>query len=173
MPKIIIITGPPASGKSTITKRLAELADKGAVINVDDLRDMIKAGQVKPWEQKNEAKEQILLGTKNACTLAKNLLEAGFDVFIDDVIISGELINEYKKHLGKELKIIVLLPTETTITKRDGVRGPDDKMGKRATELHKKFFEAKDKINWQVIDNSKITIDETVQKIKVLTNETR
>ena len=45
--QIIILTGPPGAGKSTIGKILASKIEKSAIVSSDDLRDMVKMEEQK------------------------------------------------------------------------------------------------------------------------------
>ena len=56
-----------------------------AVIEVDDLRQLVEAGAAAPWEGDAGAR-QSLLGARNACALAANFLAEDIDVVITDVL---------------------------------------------------------------------------------------
>lgn len=47
---VIIISGPPAAGKSSVAKALAKKFSKSAYISTDQIRDMIIGGNIAPWE---------------------------------------------------------------------------------------------------------------------------
>ena len=163
--EVIIITGPPGSGKTTITNMLAKSVKKGVAIHADDLRDMVKAGYAKPWAKNEEAKKQIKLATTNAYSLANNFLANDFDVFIDDVVLGEEKEITYRKAFGKKTKFFLLLPPKEVLLKRDSLRSPDKFMGKRAEVLHDKFTAKKHPADWEIIDNSKQSPKETTKYI--------
>ena len=166
MKKVIIITGPPGSGKSTISEKLAESFDKGVVINVDKIRHMIKGGYTNPWENNVSSQKQKMLAIKNACDLANNFSKSGFCVFIDDVITKKESLNLYEKFLGSKIDLFLLLPSKKILIERDSKRKKDEIMGKRAIELYEKFYLVKGQFDWNVIDNSSLNIEATVKEIK-------
>ena len=91
---IIIISGTPAAGKSSVSKALAEKFPKSVYIPVDDLRAMVIAGNIAPWDDKFG--EQYKLIEKNFLAMTKNFLEEGFVVIIDDVI-GDEQVKKYQK----------------------------------------------------------------------------
>jgi predicted kinase len=85
MRRPLVLTGGPAVGKSTCARALAGAADRAAFIDVDDIRQLIVAGAAAPWDDARGA-EQLLLGAANACAVARNLVSAGFEVTIADVL---------------------------------------------------------------------------------------
>jgi adenylate kinase family enzyme len=114
---ILLLTGPPASGKNTIAELLAKRLERCAAIDVDELRSMIVQPDNLTWESRERAAQEDLV-VKNACSLAKNFMEAGFDVVISDVITERSL-ETYKRALSKTtVKTILLLPTENEIMGR-------------------------------------------------------
>ena len=82
------------AGKSSVSNALANKFARSAVIEVDKLRGMIKGGFVKPSPYTNEVDLQLSLSVKNACDMADNFLEKGFNVFIDG-IVGRKLLNQY------------------------------------------------------------------------------
>lgn len=82
---ILIITGPPAAGKSTVGPIIAGQLERCAVIDVDLVRAMVVQPHVAPWLSE-EGLSQLRLGAENASALARNFVNAGFDVVILDVL---------------------------------------------------------------------------------------
>ena len=53
MPKLYIITGPAGVGKSTISKEIAKLKSKSALIEGDDIYHQVIGGYVQAWKNGN------------------------------------------------------------------------------------------------------------------------
>jgi energy-coupling factor transporter ATP-binding protein EcfA2 len=81
----LLLTGPPASGKSTTARALAGSLPLAAVIDVDDIRQLVVAGHAAPW-QGEAGRRQQRLGVENACDLAGRFVQAGIDVVVADVV---------------------------------------------------------------------------------------
>lgn len=114
---ILLLTGPPASGKNTIAELLAKRLARCAAIDVDLVRQMIVQPGRAPW-QSAEQRRQEQLAVSNACSLARNFAAAGYDVVISDVITDASL-DEYSMSLrDTPIKTILLLPTENEIMGR-------------------------------------------------------
>ena len=71
----LVLCGPPAVGKSVTGRALALSRPRCALIEVDDLRQLILSGAVPPWDG-DEGLLQHRLGVLNACAIARNLVEA-------------------------------------------------------------------------------------------------
>jgi len=162
---ICLITGPAGSGKSSVSKALASKFERSAVIEVDTLRGMIKGGYARPWPHNEEVDLQLSLSAKNACDMANNLLEKGFSVFIDDVV-GRKLLEQYSSfYKNKNFKAFLLMPSLEALLRRFDYRGNDKELRERTVELHKRFSEKKDKLNWHIINSSDQTLEETVDEI--------
>src|SRR5688500_1725013 len=81
----LLLTGPPAAGKSTTAMRLINSAHRGAVVDVDDVRQLVVVGHAAPWEGA-EGRRQQRVGVGNACDLARRFLSVGIEVILVDVV---------------------------------------------------------------------------------------
>lgn len=83
----LVLTGAPAVGKSTTARELAGRRPRAAVVDVDDVRQLVVAGHAAPW-QGEEGLAQQRLGVENACGLAVRFAERGVEVLLADVLTS-------------------------------------------------------------------------------------
>jgi chloramphenicol 3-O-phosphotransferase len=86
MPILIIITGTPGSGKTTIGNAFAEASPFGVHIQVDFFRKLVKGGYASPHHWDQEVERQYTLARKASAETAKLFLSAGFDVVLDDIV---------------------------------------------------------------------------------------
>lgn len=164
---ILLIAGPAGAGKSTVSKLLSQKFKKSALIEVDEIRHMIKKGEVSPFKENIQSERQLKLGVVNSCSLAQNFAGEAFDVLIDDVVSKKDRLDLYYEKLkGLDLKVFLLLPDEETIKHRDAQRKKDSQMKDRAILLHRRFQKlVKTEKRWTVIDSSNQTPEETVKEI--------
>jgi predicted kinase len=94
----LVLTGGPAVGKSTTARLLALATARSAVVNVDDVRQLIVSGGAAPW-QGSEGSAQQRLGVENACSLARSFNAAGFDVILTDVL-TPVMLELYRQRLS-------------------------------------------------------------------------
>jgi len=81
----LLLTGPPAAGKSTTARVLADSRPVAAMIDVDDIRQLVVAGHAAPWDGEAGLRQQHL-GVENACDLARRFARSGIEVLIADVL---------------------------------------------------------------------------------------
>lgn len=119
---ILIITGPPAAGKSTIGPLLAKVLVRCAVIDVDWLRRMVAQPHIAPWRGE-VGMAQLRLGARNACAVARNCIADDFAVVILDVL-TDETAHIYQTELAAlPHQIVLLLPTLAAALHRNQIRG--------------------------------------------------
>src|SRR5690242_912351 len=107
---ILILTGPPASGKNSVAPLVARQRRRCAVIDVDQVRWMLVQPHTAPWDG-DEGKHQCRLGAENACLLARQFAADGCDVMLLDFIWDYTL-DIYRQRLEPfQPKIIQLMPS--------------------------------------------------------------
>jgi shikimate kinase len=93
----LILSGGPAVGKSTCGRILAESRERAAFIDVDDIRQLVVAGDATLWSGV-EGEKQLLLAARNTTALVHNLSAAGFDVVAAD-FVTPDSLRVYKAEL--------------------------------------------------------------------------
>jgi dephospho-CoA kinase len=117
---IVVLTGGPGAGKSTIARAVAPLRRRCAVIEVDDVRQMLVQPHAAPWEDAEGLRQQKL-GASNAARLAIGFADDGEDVVITDVV-NNEIAALYRRSLSKQGVQIVHLRVSEALA-RDRAAG--------------------------------------------------
>jgi len=105
---VVVLTGGPGAGKSTVMLGVSARRVRCATIDVDDVRQMLRQPHVPPWAGP-EGQRQHLLGVRNACALARNFCADGADVVIADVL-TDDTARIYREELnGLDLTIVRLI----------------------------------------------------------------
>lgn len=163
MNKIIAITGPTGSGKTSVSLALAKKLDKCVFIEVDHIKHMIISGFYKDTNEKWLYSEWSLLG-ETIGIICKNFVDKGFNV-----VVGGYLHNEAWDELERQVIIdhkFVLNPSKETIKIRDVERDSKYYMGVEAIQEHIDYIENNELFkDFTTIDSSEQTVDETVDYI--------
>ena len=89
MNKIVFITGAPGSGKTTVSRLIAEHFTKSLHIQVDHLREMmVKDIELPDHDWIDEATRQFQWARSTAIYMAQLYARDGVDVVIDDMCSS-------------------------------------------------------------------------------------
>ncbi|WP_416151917.1 AAA family ATPase [Salipaludibacillus sp. HK11] len=134
-----IISGPAGVGKSTTSKRLAELFERSAYIEGDLINHMVVGGYLPPWE----SEESLSLVWENIADLSINFVQARKDVVIDYVAFPED-VEKLSKRVYVEVKnveiiYVVLWVDIDELLRRDALRMKEHQMGERCLELVKEF----------------------------------
>ena len=165
MSNLYIITGPAGVGKSTISRKLAELKNKSVLIEGDDIYHQVVGGYVQAWKDGNH----LETFWKVCLNSIKLYLEDGYDV-IFNYIINPENIEKIKKEFSNyNIKFVVLLVSEDILLARDKERPEDCQMKGRCISLLNSFKNKNYNPN-NILDTSNLSIDET---INIIANEDR
>lgn len=123
-PRLILITGIMAAGKSTVAQKLAEVLPKSVHLRGDVFRRMIVSGQAEMgFELSEEARVQLSLRYGIAATVAGMYLDAGFTVVYQDIILGQGLVEAVERLRHHRLSVVVLCPNVEAVTAREAGRG--------------------------------------------------
>ena len=160
--RIIVVSGAPGAGKTTVSGCLARRFERAAHIEADALQRLVVSGSEWPDTDAvvvGEAANQLRLRGVHACLLARSFAAAGFVAVVDDIVV-GDRRDEYAEHLtGSDWCLILLDPTLEVLRLRNMGR-PVNAFG-QARALHD-VVRATPGVH---IDNGALSVAATVERI--------
>jgi predicted kinase len=124
MGRIVIVSGPPGAGKSTVAKRLA-LGAPGPLamhVHTDDIYAYVKKGFVPPWMPQAMAQNVTLMNAMAA--QAAVCAEGGYEVVVDGIVgpwFFDPWLAAARRH-ELDLRYVLLLPDAETAVARATAR---------------------------------------------------
>ena len=142
MNQVILLSGPPGAGKTSVAEALCERFDRMVHVEVDDLRHWVKAGYRHPWAGDHQAAEQLELAAREAAAIAREAIAMRYSVVITDVALPQQaaLYRELLGRLPVPAHIVTLLPSLEVTLARDAERRTS--IPERVRPLHRLFTDA-------------------------------
>lgn len=163
-PLLVLITGPMAAGKSTVTQGLAETFDRSIHLRGDVFRRMVISGREEMSAAPSaEAMRQLLLRYRAARDTACLYHQAGFNVFYQDTIVGIILEDVLDMYKDLPLHLVVLCPSEEVIGRRERSRSKTGYGNISIRSLYTALMETPRIGLW--IDNSEQSVSGTVEHI--------
>lgn len=113
---LIVVTGPPGAGKSTVARSLSKMFEPSALVVGDDFFAFIDRGYVAPWTAGADHQNQIVVGA--AAAAAGRLAVGGYTVVCDGVIGPWSLETFGAATELSQLHYVMLLPPERVCVER-------------------------------------------------------
>ena len=164
MSQIVIVSGPPGAGKSTVCELLCERYDRTVHLETDDAYGWIRMGYVQPW--KPESARQNMTVSRAAARAATAFAQELYGVFIDGVIGPMHLpaYLEELAQAGVPIHYAILVPPADVTIERAAWRdkqiaGADEDMFRR---VHTMFTGSMPGFR---IDNSAMTAEQTADAV--------
>lgn len=122
---VLVLAGPPAVGHNTIAELVCSLLDRAALIDLDEVREMIRAPQGLPGDG-GDGDDLYRLSIAAGCSMACEMDRAGFNVLLVDVV-PPETLDDYRRRLSETsgYAIVLLLTGVEELIRRDIERDPD------------------------------------------------
>lgn len=117
--RIILISGPCGSGKTTVSSLMAQNSDAAQAVHMhtDDFYSYIKKGYIEPWMDGSGDQNETVIGAAAAC--AEAYAKGGFEVYVDGVI-GPWFIDLWKKPVrnGLDVRYVILRPDRAETVRR-------------------------------------------------------
>lgn len=123
---VVIISGAPGSGKSTISRRLSESTAPSVHLHADDFWHFIVGGFIPPYLEESEQQNRLVL--EILAKAAFGYASGGYQVFCDGVIGPWALppFIDSAKSSQLDLHYLVLRPDQSTTLARATARTAAD-----------------------------------------------
>ena len=164
-PRLFVITGIMAAGKSTVAQALAERFDSAVHLRGDTFRRFVVSGrQEMSPDPSPEATAQLALRYELAAMCADRYVDAGFVTVMQDVILGPMLTTVIDMFRTRPIAVVVLAPSPDAVAARERDRAKIGYRGFTPSALDADLRERTPRLGlW--IDSTELTIDETVQHI--------
>ena len=165
MPKLILVTGIMAAGKSTVAQLVAERLPKSVHLRGDVFRRMIVNGRAEMGRDLSpDALAQLRLRYELAIAAAGGYLDAGFDVVHQDIVLGASLADVVRAYAGRPLHVVVLCPSPDVVAAREAGRAKVGYRGIAVSDLDRALREDTPRIGlW--VDSSELTPAETADHV--------
>jgi gluconate kinase len=121
---IILLTGPPGSGKSTVAPLVAHRFDRAACVESDWFWTTIVRGHVPPWLTEADAQNRTILRT--AAAAVAELADGGYTVVVSGIFGPWylDLVTDVIRQKIDDLHYVVLRPSLEVTLGRAQTRPP-------------------------------------------------
>jgi cytidylate kinase len=140
MGELIVVTGPPGGGKSSVASRLATVRTPSALVPGDTFFSMIKKGYIPPWLPQSRRQNEVII--EAAAAAAGQLSEISFVVF-EGIVGPWFLPTFVSAAQPADVHYVLLLPPLSICIERVRSRGDQGFSDLGVTEdLYRQFVDA-------------------------------
>lgn len=161
MSDVLVVTGPPGAGKSTVARVVAKGFDKAVHLHTDDFYAWIVSGYVEPWDPASQ--DQNVTVVDAIALVAKRFADGGYTVVLDGIV--GPWFLDPFRAIGASYAL--LLPPVEVAHARAAAR-VDHPLPDLAVvgQMHAQLTARLDGYEQHVVDNAELTVEETAAEVR-------
>ena len=165
---VVIVTGAPGAGKSSVAKRLAQASpsEQAVHLHADDFYAYIVKGFIEPWRREAHAQNTVVVDAVLEC--ARRYARGGLEVVVDGIF--GPWFLEPWLALaaqGVDVHYVVLRPDEATTLARGTARSaPGAMIDRQVISQMWQQFSALGPFEAHALDTTAWTPDETIVQVR-------
>jgi adenylate kinase family enzyme len=165
MGALLLVTGPPGAGKSTVSKAIAEASPQSVFVQGDSFFGFLATGSIAPWLR--EANQQNQIVTRAAASAAGQYAAGGYFTVYDG-IVGPWFLRTFALASGlEELHYVILLPPVETCVERVATRLDHAFADETATRhMHQEFVSA-DIESRHVMDVPPDLVEDVVRTVRL------
>jgi chloramphenicol 3-O-phosphotransferase len=167
--EVLIVTGPSAAGKTTVTQRLAEESAEPSVhLHTDDFFKALKAGRLRGWMAGAEPQHEVVFEAIGSAAGA--YAAGGYFVVVDTLVRRRYLDTLVDTILLRNVSVdlVVLRPSFADVLARCRLRDPRDRHEDDILRRLYGYFDEFDDLEAHIIDNSDHNPDQTIEAIRTM-----
>ena len=163
MHSLLVITGPPGSGKSTVAKVIAEEADHSVLVEGDEFFRFLASGRIEPWLPGSNDQNTIV--TQAAAAATGRFVRGGYRAVYDGVI-GPWFLPAFLEATGLDgLDYLILLPSVDRCVKQVAHRTGHGFTDEPATrKMHAEFAHA-EMPERHILQEPPASVEETVRVV--------
>lgn len=141
MGSLLVVTGPPGSGKSTVSKIVVQRSGPSALVEGDQFFAFLARDAIEPWLAESHEQNTVVVGA--AASATGRFTEGGFFTVYDGVV-GPWFLDSFASAAGlTELDYVVLIPDAETCVERVLSRtGHGFRDQAAARKMHAEFADA-------------------------------
>ena len=150
---VLILSGPPGAGKTTVARLLAEDVERSVQLESDRFFHFISSGYLMPWRP--EAHEHNRLVMRLAANAAAGYAEAGYFTIVEGIISPAwffEPVRDRLRSTGRRVAYAILRAPLSVCVERAGEREPGGGLIEEVIEAIWPDFEELGDLERHVID---------------------